>query len=115
MILNVRVWTFLNLGERSWTWANVPELEHELEHELERSERSRRFMNNVHEWTFEWAVLYDVVHNRHFFLKHNNLVSKTQKSGGTHALFEKDSCLSLSEWVCEIVKLSGFERPKKLI
>ena len=38
--------------------------------------------------------------------------SKNQKSGGTHALFEKDSCLSVSQCVCEIVKLSGFERPQ---
>jgi hypothetical protein len=40
-------------------------------------------------------------------------MSKNQKSGGTHALFEKDSCLSVSQSVCEIVKLSGFERSPK--
>ena len=43
----------------------------------------------------------------------NNLKIKNQKSGGTLALFEKDSCLSVSQCVCEIVKLSGFERPQK--
>jgi hypothetical protein len=48
----------------------------------------------------------------------NILKIKKQKSGGTHALFEKDSCLSVSQsvsqCVCEIVKLSGFERPQKM-
>jgi hypothetical protein len=45
----------------------------------------------------------------------NILKIKKQKSGGTHALFEKDSCLSVSQCVCEIVKLSGFERPQKIL
>jgi hypothetical protein len=44
----------------------------------------------------------------------NNLKIKNHKSGGTLALFEKDSCLSVSQCVCEIVKLSGFERPQKI-
>jgi hypothetical protein len=52
-------------------------------------------------------------------LSMNNLKIKNQKSGETLALFEKDSCLSVSQsvsvcvCVCEIVKLSGFERPQK--
>jgi hypothetical protein len=40
---------------------------------------------------------------------------KIHKRVGTHALFVKDSCLSVSQSVCEIVKLSGFERPQKMI
>ena len=42
----------------------------------------------------------------------NNLKIKNQKSGGTHALFEK---IAACQSVSEIVKLSGFERPQKII
>ena len=43
-----------------------------------------------------------------------NVKYKFRKTGGTHTLFEKDNCLSVSQSVSEIVKLSGFERPQKI-
>jgi hypothetical protein len=47
-------------------------------------------------------LIYDVVHYKHFFRDHNNLVIlKKRKSGGTLALFEKDSYLSVSESVSQ--------------
>ena len=47
----------------------------------------------------------------------NNLKLKNQKSGGSFALFEKDSYLSVSVWVCacEKVKLIRGDPPKKAI
>ncbi len=42
----------------------------------------------------------------------NILKIKTQKSGGTLALFEKDSYLSVSEWVSEKAKLIRGDPPK---
>ena len=45
-----------------------------------------------------------------FFM--NILKIKNQKSGGTLALFEKDSYLSVSVWVCEKAKLIRGDPPK---
>ncbi len=42
----------------------------------------------------------------------NILKIKNQKSGGTLALFEKDSYLSVSVWVCEKAKLIRGDPPK---
>ena len=54
MTLNVHIWMIRNLGERSWTWVNM----NMNLNVHEGSERLWTFMNNVHEWCFEWAVLY---------------------------------------------------------
>ena len=40
------------------------------------------------------------------------LKSKNQRSGGTLALFEKDSYLSVSQWVSEKAKLIRGDPPK---
>jgi hypothetical protein len=41
--------------------------------------------------------------------------NKNQKSGGTLALFEKDSYLSVSECVCEKAKLIRGDPPKNCV